>query len=296
MTPDGFERVTLIGPGLIGGSLGLALKARGLAGTVRGVGRRQVSMDKALAAGAVDEATLDAEAGVAGADLVVLCTSVGRIRRQLRELVPHMKAGALVTDVGSVKGAICATAAETLAVHGKPGMRFVGGHPLAGSERRGVDAAHGDLFVGATCILTPSEETDPGGDGLQAVRAMWEGVGAVAATFSPQVHDALLAQISHLPHVAAAALVNAASDEALPLAATGFRDTTRIASGDPGLWVDICLANRRAMLEALERLDAELEGFRSAVDAGDAETLARLFTAAKRRRDARYGETQDATE
>jgi prephenate dehydrogenase len=290
MSTDGFfEHVTIIGPGLIGGSLGLALKAQGLADRIVGVGHRQVSLDKALAIGAIDAGTLDATEGVRDADLVVLCTSVGRIQRQLRELVPCMKDGVLITDVGSIKGAICSAAAEALAGHGGPGMRFVGSHPLAGSEQRGIDAATDGLYDGATCILAPSANTDPDGSGLVALRAMWQAVGCVVKEFSPDLHDRLLAEVSHLPHVVAAALVNTVSEDALPLGATGFQDTTRIASGDPGLWVDICMANREGLQASLKQMQSELAEFQAAIESGNAETLARLFAEAKSVRDGRFG-------
>ena len=280
-----FERVAIIGPGLIGGSLGMALRAERLAGAVVGVGHRQGSLDRALAVGAVDETTLDPCDAVADADLVVLATSVGKIIEGIALLAPCMKPGAILTDVGSVKGAVCAAARETLGRSVNPGVRFVGSHPLAGSERRGIKAARGDLFQGAICILTPQPETDPDGAALTALRRMWEAVGCDVRELPPDDHDRLLAEISHLPHAVAAALVNAVSDDALALAATGFMDTTRVASGDPGLWVDICVANRESLMAAFRVMQGRLGELADAVEARDAAGLSELLSTAKTRRD-----------
>ena len=280
-----FERVVIVGPGLIGGSLGAALKSANAAGRVVGVGRRAESLDLALEMGAVDEGTLDLGAAVPKADLVVLATSVGKICEQAGVVIPRMKPGAILTDVGSVKRVVCDAVTRAFAAHPDAGVRFVGSHPLCGSEQRGIRAARGDLYQEAVCVLTPTPETDP--EALSKVRAMWEIAGCRVVEFPPDLHDRLLAQVSHLPHAVAACLVNAVSDEAFDLAATGFMDTTRVASGDPTLWRDVCMMNRPALAEALRAFSGELKAFADALEGGNGDALASLFSSAKTRRDAR---------
>jgi len=285
MGETSFGRVVIVGPGLIGGSLGMALRLRRCARRVVGVGRSRASLDRAIEVGALDEATLDLLSAVEDADIVVLCTGVGRILEHLSTLAPRMRPGSILTDVGSVKGVICHAARSALA-RGS-GAAFVGAHPLAGSEQRGVAAARADLFEGSTCVLTPLPETDPDGAALGTVRALWQSVGCCTREMSPEEHDRLLAEASHLPHLVAAALVNAVSDDALALAARGFLDTTRIASGDAGLWVEICLANRGPIRAALDRMGMNLGEIAVAIESGDAERLYRYLGRAKERRDRR---------
>ena len=279
------EQIVIVGPGLIGGSLGMAIRAEGLARRVVGVCRRQSSLDAAVEAGAVDEGTLAPLAAVPDADLIVLATGVGKIPEQAAAAIPHMKPGGILTDVGSVKGSICRAIEASLAEPSNPGVRFVGGHPLAGSEQRGISAARKGLFRGACCILTQTENTDR--KALSTVRALWERVGCRVRVLPPDVHDRLVAEMSHLPHAAAACLVNDISDEALDLAATGFMDTTRVAAGDPELWRDICMANREALSAALRALATGLENFARELDAGNADDVAARLARAKKRRDAR---------
>ena len=284
MTSKLFERVVIVGPGLIGGSLGKALREGGLAHSVIGVGHRQASLDLALEMGAVDEATLDLDAAVPDADLVVLATSVGMICEQAGVVIPQMKAGAILTDVGSVKRPICDAAATALRDTPQASVRFVGGHPIAGSEQRGIQAARSTLYRGATCILTPTAETCP--EALASVRALWESTGCRVLELDPETHDGLLAQISHLPHAIASCLVNAVDDGALPLAASGFMDSTRIASGDPGLWRDIFSVNREALAQALRLFGDELREFSDELEAADSDALLARLNRAKSRRDA----------
>lgn len=279
-----FKTVVIVGPGLIGGSLGMALKNRRLAGRVIGVGRRQSSLDKALSLGAVDEISLDANSAAQDADLVVLATAVSLVMRQAQELLPVMRPGAILTDVGSVKGAICDAVAHGFSEKPK-GARFVGGHPIAGSEQRGIESAKADLFEKTLCILTPDQRTDHDGAGCRAVRAMWETVGSRVIEMTTQRHDDLLAEISHMPHVIAGCMVEAVSGEALQVAGKGFLDTTRIASGDPALWLDICLANRESLLRALEGVGKQLEEFRDALQRKDSDGIQRILSIAKQRRD-----------
>ena len=284
-----FDKLVIVGPGLIGGSLGLAVREKGLARRIVGVGRRSESLARAVELGAVDETSLDLEFAAADGDLIVLATGVEMIAQQAAAVLPRMQKGALLTDVGSAKAAICRSVeAAFSASNAAEKIRFVGGHPMAGSERRGIGAARADLFQGAVCILTPTPATDPDGAGLEIVRDLWEAVGGHVHVMAPEAHDRLIAQISHLPHLAAACLVNAASDEALDLAASGFLDTTRVASGDPAMWVAICLANREALLAALATLGGRLNDFAQALQSGDAKALEALLARAKSRRDGQF--------
>jgi prephenate dehydrogenase len=274
-----FERVTIVGVGLIGGSLGLSLRQRGLARRVVGVGHRQASIDRALAIGAIDEGTLDAVAGVQDADLVILATSIGLIKKMGAQAAGQLKRGCIVSDVGSTKTEIVRELEGVL----PPGVHFVGAHPIAGSERRGVDAASAALFKGAVCVLTPTKKTDP--RAVRRVADLWAAVGARVTMLSCEEHDEILARTSHLPHLAAAALVAALQPSDMNLVGTGLRDATRVASGDVDIWCDVALTNRQAILSALDSLGREMAEFRRALETADREKLAQLLTAAKDRRD-----------
>ena len=280
-----FGHVVIIGPGLIGGSLGMALRRGGMARRVTGVGHRSTTLEEGIRCGALDDFSLHAADAVVDADLVVLATGVDLILKQSAEVLPRMKAGAVLTDVGSVKGVICTGVERCFHGAHPPAARFVGGHPLAGSEKRGIASARADLFHQALCILTPSHRTDPDGAACATVRRMWEAVGCVVREMTPAVHDRLLAEISHLPHAAAACLVNAVSDEAHHVAARGFLDTTRVASGDPQLWTEICLANRESLGHSLRSLAREANALAEALEKGDGAAVTRLLTRAKDRRD-----------
>ena len=266
----------------------MAVRALRLARRVVGVGHRQSSLDAAIESGSIDEATLDLPHAVAHADLVVLATRVGMIPEHAAAAIPRMKPGSILTDVGSVKGSICRAIDETLAGADGRGVRFVGGHPLAGSDQRGIQAARRGLFRNACCILTPTERTDR--EALARLRALWEGVGCRVRELPPETHDRLVAETSHLPHAVAACLVNNISDEALKLAATGFMDTTRVAGGDPDLWADICMANREALSEALRSLGLRMAHFVRELAAGDADAVRSLLAEARDRRGAREEE------
>jgi prephenate dehydrogenase len=275
-----FERVTIVGPGLIGGSLGLALKAKKLVSHVVGVGRREASLRAAQAVGAVDSWTLDLAQGVKDADWVVLATRVGLVCELGIRAIPAMKSGAILSDVGSTKAEIVAM----IEAHVCRGVGFVGMHPLAGSERRGVEAANAGLFAGSVCILTPTKHSNAGS--LEAVSATWRAVGACVKVMSPAAHDAILAQISHLPHLAAACLLNAIDESALAYAAGGLRSATRIAGSDPELWLDIFRSNRRNLLDSVERLEKVLEDIRGVLSVGDDEALLAMLTRAQEKRQA----------
>lgn len=277
-----FERVAIVGPGLIGGSMGLALKERGLAGTVVGVGRRQSSLDKALRVGAIDRDALDLKKGVAGAELVVLATPIRALQQLAPELAGCLEAEALVTDVASTKVGVIDAISSGL--RNRPDVAYIPTHPMAGSEKSGPLAAEAGLFEDSVCIVTPLPNTFA--DCKSTITRLWEALGARVRSMSPQAHDRLVARISHVPHLAAAALLNYLDADETDLCGGGLRDTTRIAAGDPELWMDICRENRREIAGAL---NAYLEGLRrmkQALDSGALGELRELLKEAKSKRDA----------
>lgn len=274
-----WNQVTIVGVGLIGGSLGLALKSRGLASRVVGVGHRRTSLEAAEACGAADETFLEPAEGVRGSDLVVLATPISLFRTLLEAAAPALAEGVTVIDVGSVKGAVVAQLEPLM----PPGAALVPCHPIAGSERRGIHAAREDLFDGHVCVVTPSERTPP--PALERAVGTWQALGMHVRTLSAEDHDRLLAQVSHLPHLAAAALVEAISEEAEGLTGPGWADTTRVASGDPALWRDILSSNALAVADALRRAEALLRRYREDLAAGRSNDLEGRLAAAKARRD-----------
>jgi prephenate dehydrogenase len=274
-----WNQVTIIGVGLIGGSLGLALKEAGQARRVVGVGHRQASLDAALACGAADAVSLDPAAGVRGSDLVVLATPVGRFSEILSRAAPALAPGAVVIDVGSTKVRVVAQMEERV----PPACACVGCHPIAGSEQQGVAAARTDLFRGAVCVITPSRRSTP--EAVKRVAQTWQALGMTVRTLSPQEHDRLLAEASHLPHVVAAALVQAVSGEAEPLVGLGWADTTRIAGSDAALWRDILMSNAAQVAAAIERFQGTLAAFRAALGQRDAAAVEALLAESKARRD-----------
>ena len=284
-----WSRVAIIGVGLLGGSLGLALKKRGLAGRVVGFVRRQASVADCEKAGAADELGLDLGRVVADADLVVLCTPVAQFRALAEQMAPHLKRGALVTDVGSVKESVVR---ELEPIFRRAGAEFIGSHPMAGAEKMGVAAARADLFLNAISVVTPSRSSDP--DRAAEVEQFWTAVGAIPIRLSPGLHDELVSRSSHLPHVLAAILADFVLNPDHPreqsqLCANGFRDTTRIAMGSPEMWRDICLANRENLGRALGIFTERLQEFRRALDHQDAKTVEQWLARARERREAWRG-------
>ena len=285
MTADSDDRlhhVTIVGVGLLGGSAGLALKAHDPRVRIAGVGRRRASLDKALEIGAIDTAHLDAAEAVAQTDLVILATPVGAFERHMRAIAPVLADGGIVTDVGSTKGGVVRAAGRSVG-H----ARFVGSHPMAGSELKGVAFARGDLFAGATCILTPTPETP---EAVTArVQRLWQRMGMRTLRMTPAAHDRAVARVSHLPHGLASLLMRLPKRRELDVSATGFGDTTRLAGGDPEMWRDIFLTNRKQILAAIDDFDESLMALRDLVQLGDPKGLERFFAAAKKRRDTTIG-------
>jgi len=280
-----FQKITIIGVGLLGGSIGLAVKRRKLARQIAGFVRRRASLKDCERAGAVDFATTDLPAAVWDADLVILCTPLAQMRSRVREMLPALKRGAVVTDVGSVKTSVVR---ELESLVQKSGAHFVGSHPMAGAEKTGVAAARADLFANTVCIVTPTQKTNRAA--LKQVKQFWNAVGSRVLELKPEVHDALVSRSSHLPHVVAATLAGHVLNPAHPkqqaaLCANGFRDTTRIASGSPEMWRDIALANRQNLARSLNAFIADLQKFQHLVKKGDAKALTKFFESAKQRRD-----------
>lgn len=289
MTEDfrGFECIAVVGVGLIGGSLALALRRRGLVRRVVGVGRSRENLEVAQSLGILDAFSQDLAEGVWEADLVVVATPVGAIGPTVAAMREHLAPGTIVTDVGSVKGSVvreCEAALEGVGT-------FVGGHPIAGTERSGAGAAFAELFDGRLTVLTPTDRTAP--EALAAVRALWEAAGARVALMDPDLHDRILAGVSHLPHMVAYALMDAVgameredASDYLGFSAGGLRDFTRVAGSDPVMWRDIALANRAALLRALDANAGSLARLRHLVEQGDGPGLEALFAEARDRREA----------
>jgi prephenate dehydrogenase len=273
--------VTIVGVGLIGGSVGLALRDRKLAGRVIGVGRSAASLAEAKRLGAVTETTADLAKAVASADVVVVTTGVASIPGLLDAADAAVRPGTLLTDAGSTKASI--VSAWEKRRRARRG-RFVGAHPIAGSHRRGPAAASADLFTGRVTVVTPGRAT-PAAD-VEETGAFWAALGATVFTMSPAEHDRLLAATSHAPHLLAAALAAATPAEARQFTAGGWRDTTRIAAGDPDLWADILLDNAAAVAKALSRIAGATEKMLTALEKGDRRKLVSLLHAAKEARDA----------
>jgi prephenate dehydrogenase len=281
-----WQKVTVAGVGLLGGSLGLAIKQRGLADRVEGFVRRTASIAECEKLGVVDHATPSLHRAVEGADLVILCTPLSRMVDLATQMAPALKKGAIVTDVGSAKSTVVEALEPIIAA---AGGHFVGSHPMAGAEKTGPAFARADLFEGSICIVTPTPNSD-----RQAVRQIedfWKALGGSVLKFAPAIHDDLVSRASHLPHVVASELANYILSPAHPaeqamVCANGFRDTTRIASGSPEMWVDIALANRKNLGRVLGVFIEDMQEFQLALENGDARAIEEFFENAKQRRDA----------
>ena len=273
--------VAIVGVGLIGGSIGLALQSRRLAGRVIGVGRSAASLATARTAKVVTETSLDLEAAVAEADLVVVATDVGTIASLLDRVDEAVRPGTLITDAGSTKASI--VAAWEKRRRSRRG-RFVGGHPIAGSHKSGPAAADATLFEGRVTVVTPARGT-PAAD-AEAIGGFWAAVGSTVFMMDPKEHDKILAATSHAPHLLAAAIALATPAAARQFTAGGWRDTTRIAAGDPELWADILLDNAAQVAKALARIAAGAEKMLAAIESGDRRRLLTLLARAKEERDA----------
>ena len=272
--------MSILGVGLLGGSIGLAIRSRLNGCKIVGYGHRPATLATALEIGAIDEKAASPAEAATDSDLVILCTPVGLLGEMLEKIRPAVKPGAIVTDVGSTKRSVV-EAGERLVPQGR---FFIGSHPMAGSEKRGVEYARADLFDNALCILTPTARTD--GDALGIVDKFWKSLGMRTVSLSPEDHDRHLADVSHLPHALAAALISMQDDAALALCGKGFLDATRIAGGDGALWRDILQDNRDNMRESLERLARQLDHLAKLLEPQKAKELEAWLNAAAARREA----------
>ena len=280
------RRLCIIGVGLIGGSLARALRRRADCPEIVGASRNAAHLQKALELGVIDRYETDLGKAVTSADLVMVCVPLGAMEKVFAQIKDHLAPDAVLTDAGSAKACVVEAARRAF---GRLPSRLVPGHPIAGTEQSGVEASFAELYEGRRVILTPLAETDT--MATARVRELWEAAGATVSEMSVEHHDTVLAATSHLPHVLAFTLVDSLArlgyhEEIFAYAAGGFRDFTRIASSDPVMWRDICLANGEAIVAMLERFGADLESMKTAIRAGDGETLLARFQAAKQARDA----------
>ncbi|WP_437204762.1 prephenate dehydrogenase [Planctomicrobium sp. SH664] len=278
MTGNTFQlqRLAIVGVGLIGGSLASAAKTRQLAREVIGIGRSSERLQAASRMGIIDRGVID-PADLDDVDLVVVCTPPDRIATDVLRVLQSGSTKTIVTDAGSVKEAIVAAVSSTTEGH-----RYLGSHPLAGSHLGGFEHSDPNLYQGRLCVITPTESTDP--RQLQFVRSFWEAVGMQVRELSPSAHDRMLALTSHLPHLAAAAVATQVDPSCFPFAATGFRDTTRIAAGDPDLWTAIFSMNAEHLAELTADLISTLEEFRQGLLSGDSAKLQQLLSTAQKQR------------
>ncbi len=283
-----FKQVAIIGVGLIGGSLGMILRRQKLADCIVGIGRSVENLKTAVEMGAIDRYVSDPREGVEDSDFILLATPVDTYEGHLQDWSACLKPGAIVSDVGSVKGELVMRAEALM----PPAVRFVGAHPIAGKEKTGVAAGSETLFSGARCILTPTPRTDP--DALRIVRALWEVAGSIVLEMDPFLHDKILGAVSHLPHVAAFALMTALADvrdhgvPELDLAGHsggGLRDTTRIAASSPEMWRDVFLWNRDNLVFLIETYERHLSELKRLIAAGDAAGIEKQLNQAKHERE-----------
>ncbi len=285
MTDFKIDKLAVVGVGLIGGSLALALKEAGAVGHVVGIGRGLPNLETALRLGVVDSYTQDLVEGVKDADVVFLATPVQALGPVAEQMMPHLKSGAIITDGGSVKQAVIDAIEPNL----RDDVHFVPGHPIAGTENSGAEAAFATLYRDRRCILTPTEKTDPAA--LEKMQQMWAMVGSQVVVMDVEKHDRVLAAISHLPHMVAYALVNAVGaydrydENILEYSAGGFRDFTRIASSDPTMWRDIALTNREALVEMMQQFESFFAELKEDVATGSDERLFEFFRRSKQSRD-----------
>jgi len=280
------KRMAVIGVGLIGGSLARVLRQQGEVDEIVGIGRTEPNLQRAVELGVIDRYSQDPCQGVLGADLVFLATPVCSIAAVLEKIAPYLAPGCVVTDGGSVKESVVAACEPLMPA----GTSFVGGHPIAGTEKSGVDASFATLFTGKRCIVTPTANTDE--SALRKILRMWELAGSDVIQMDAHKHDRIVAAISHLPHMVAYSLVNAVDgydrfDESiLKYSAGGFRDFTRIASSDPAMWRDISLMNGPAIMEMMDFFTDYFAQLRALIENGDGAGLQKFFTESKRSRDA----------
>ena len=280
-----FNKIAIIGVGLIGGSIGLAIRKKRVAGEVTGVFRHKSTLKKALKAKAVDKATMSIREGVKDADLIIVASPVYSIPLLIKEAARYAKKGAVITDAGSTKSWIVNNVEKVLKNH--TDIYFVGSHPMAGSEHAGVEYARSDLLAGAPCIVT--KDTNTNSLALKKLTAFWRSLGANVKVLSPGAHDRSVSLVSHLPHIVAFGLAGAVPEKELQYAAEGFKDTTRVASSDPELWADIFLTNNIEVVKAGRVFEKYYKDILNAVAKGDYSKTVSVLKRAKAKRDKFYG-------
>ena len=274
-----FGTVAIVGVGLIGGSIGLAVRQRGLAERVIGIGRGQASLDVAQQVGAVTETTTDLVTGVSSADLVIVCTPVSKVVDFVRAAAASLPTGSIITDAGSTKATIVAALDQEVT----GGLPFVGSHPIAGSHETGPTAATADLFVDRDVVITPTKSTAAAV--VKTVREFWTAIGSRTHEMSAEEHDRILATTSHLPHLASAALAAATPEKYLPLTGSGWGTATRLASGNPEMWLDIIEGNRTDIVAALQAFGEQLDKLQKAIAKDDQQAILQILKQGKQRRD-----------
>lgn len=270
-----FDKATIIGIGLLGGSLALALKNLGICRVIIGYGRSEETLQTALQKGIITTASTDLITACKDADIIVLATPVSTFLSLCKEFASSIKPDCIVTDVGSVKGNLVYEIQRLI-------PNYIGSHPIAGGERSGMQYSRGDLFQNALCIVTPTMQTKK--QSLQMVSTLWRQCGCKLQYLDPHVHDAVFAEVSHLPHILAFALVNSVNSNFLSFAGQGFKDTTRIAMSSAEMWRDIALANKSFLLEAIDRYMQSLSQIKQAISSDDAQSLTTLFSKARTKR------------
>ncbi|WP_298860114.1 prephenate dehydrogenase [uncultured Gimesia sp.] len=275
-----FKTIGIIGVGLLGGSIAAAARQRKLTGKILGAGRNPARMRAAQHSGLLDRGTTNIAETSAESDLIIVCTPVNQITQFVRTVAQNSRPGTIITDVGSTKQKIC----EALYGSLPEGVTFVASHPLAGSEKTGFEFADANLFQGRPCVITPDDSLSV--EAVSRIKQFWEALGMHVLETSPQKHDQILAETSHLPHVVASALAMTLTEENRNFTSTGFRDTTRIAAGDPALWIEILLNNREAVVESIDRYTHSLERLREAIVNHDENQLRQLLEDGKKNHDA----------
>ena len=280
-----FQKLTIIGVGLLGASLAKACKGRGLVDEITGYGRNRENLKKAKDLKIIDHYSSDLSEAVSDANLVVLCTPVSTIVPLIKSLAPQVQPGTIITDVGSVKESVVHRADKLI----PEDIFFVGSHPIAGGENSGLESSNASLYQDAKCIVTPTEKTDK--TALKKISTLWHAVGMNVISLSVEEHDFIFGAVSHLPHIVAYALMNTVGGlktssnlEVTGFSGAGLRDITRIASSDPVMWRDICLSNRNHSLSLINRFQSKLEEIRNTIERGDGQELEKEFVAANKYR------------
>jgi len=275
-----FNKIAIVGVGLIGGSIGLAVKKQKIAKEVVGIGRRNISIKKALDKKSIDKGTLSIKDGLSGADLIIIATPVDKVMPKIKEIVKHAQKGAIIIDVNSTK--------EMVADYGDRAVKerevfFVPTHPMAGSDQAGVTYAQKDLFEDSICIITPTRSTDK--EALNVIRRFWEVIGADVVLMSPKLHDQAVSNISHLPHLIAYALCKSTTAKDMNLSGNGFKDTTRIAKSLPHMWADIFIQNKKSLLNSIAVFKKSLSKIESDIKKNKRPQLIKKLNDAKNKRD-----------